>query len=135
MKTLVLILSLVAFISLTGKTQTQAKLIAVVNEAEWCGTCQKHGERAMSVLTENNPDGKVLFIMNNVTNDETKKNSEEKLKEYGLDEKMNDHKATGVAYFFNAENNLLVNRISLSRKDQELIEAIQTAIKKVENLE
>lgn len=132
MKTLVSGLLLFTFFSLAGMAQNEAKIIAVVNEAEWCGTCQKHGERAMTAFNENNQDGFVLFIFNDVTSDETKSKSEKELKKYGLASVMEPHKATGVAYLFNAEDKHLINQVSLSKTDQELIEAMQLAINKVQ---
>ena len=128
MKTLLLILTFIAIIPFTAKSQTDAKLLAVVNSAEWCGVCQQHGERAMSVLQENNADGEVHFIMNNVTNDETKQASEKNLEKYGLANAMADHEATGVAYFFDADNNEFIDQVSLSKEDQELIGSMQGAM-------
>ena len=128
MKTLLLILTFIAIIPFTAKSQTDAKVLAVVNSAEWCGVCQQHGERAMSVLQENNADGEVHFIMNNVTNDETKQASEKNLEKYGLANAMADHEATGVAYFFDADNNEFIDQVSLSKDNPELVDALQAAI-------
>ncbi|MFO7874339.1 MAG: hypothetical protein R6U62_07635 [Bacteroidales bacterium] len=128
MKTLLLILTFIAIIPLTATSQTDAKVLAVVNSAEWCGVCQQHGERAMSVLKQNNADGEVHFIMNNVTNDETKEASKKELEKYGLSDAMADHEATGVAYFFDADNNEFIDQVSLSKDNPELVDALQAAI-------
>ncbi|MCA1758582.1 MAG: hypothetical protein LC658_02340, partial [Bacteroidales bacterium] len=88
-----------------------------------------NGERAMAAFMENNKDGAIHFVANDVTNDETKKKSAEELKKLGLDEKMAAHKVTGVAYFFDADTKTLVHQISVAKSNEELAEALKTAKK------
>jgi thiol:disulfide interchange protein len=109
-----------------------SKVIAVINKADWCPTCEKNGERAMAAFMENNKDGAIHFVANDVTNDETKKKSAEELKKLGLDEKMAAYKGTGVAYFFDADTKTLVHQISVAKSNEELAEAMNKAKKEAE---
>ncbi|MCA1760079.1 MAG: hypothetical protein LC658_09950, partial [Bacteroidales bacterium] len=69
-----------ALLSVQAIAGNGSKVIAVINKADWCPTCEKNGERAMAAFMENNKDGAIHFVANDVTNDETKKKSAEELK-------------------------------------------------------
>lgn len=122
--------AMLALLTITAAAQSDAKVIAVVNHADWCPTCKKHGERASAAFKENNKDGAIQFVVNNVTNDETKQASAKQLKELGLHEAMGNHNATGVAYFFDADSKKLINQISVSSSDEELADAMASVTKK-----
>ena len=108
-------------------SQSEEKVIAVVNHADWCPACQKNGERAKAAFMENNKDNAFQFVVNDLTNDETKKKSADELKKYGLDEAMASLKLTGVAYFFNSETKSLISKVNVAKPDTELAEAMKTA--------
>lgn len=132
MKTLKTIFSsfaLIALFSISAMAQTDAKVIAVVNKADWCGTCEKNGERAMSALMESNKDGAVQFVANDLTNDETKAKCTAELKKLGLDEAVADFKYTGMVYFFNADSKELISKISVAKSDKELAMALTKVTK------
>lgn len=120
-----LILVLVSTISLTA--QSNAKVFGVINEAKWCPTCQHNGERAMKAFNTNNKDGKFQFVMNNLTNDKTKKVSAEELKKLGLADAVAPYKGTGMVYFFNADTKKLISKISIAKSDEELAKAMKSA--------
>jgi thiol:disulfide interchange protein len=104
--------------------QSEAKVIAVVNKADWCPVCKENGPRAMKTLKSNNADGAVQFIMNDLTNEKTKKNSAMKLKKHDLYKKMKPFKSTGIVYFFNAETKKLIKKISVKKSNDKLKEAL-----------
>ncbi len=128
-KSILVSIALVALVSISGIAQTGAKVIAVINKADWCPTCQQNGKRAMSAFMENNKDMSIQFIANDLTNDESKKKSAEELKKVGLDQVIGNYKGTGVAYFFNAETKALISQISVGKSDQELADAMLEAKK------
>ena len=130
MKTIKSILTsfiLIAVTSISLSAQSGPKVLAVVNEADWCPACQHNGERAMNAFKANNKDGKFRFTVNNLTNDETKKASSEKLKELGLTDAMSEFKGTGMVYFFNAKTKALISKISIVKSDEELANAMKSA--------
>lgn len=132
MKTLKTIFSsmvLITLLSVSVMAQSGAKVIAVVNKADWCPSCEKNGERAMNALMKNNKDKVVQFVVNDLTNDETKTKSTEKLVKVGLKEAIAEYKSTGVVYFFNAETKKLISKISVAKSDQKLAMAINEAKK------
>ena len=118
-------------LSVLVSAQSDAKVIAVVNKADWCSVCKANGDRAMAAFMSNNKDMSVLFLGNNVTDDKTEKKSAEELKKYGLDKEMEKHTGTGVAYFFDAKTKKLVNEISVAEPDNKLAEALVNAKKDV----
>jgi len=119
------VLSLLVSVSLLA--QSEAKVIAVVNKADWCSVCKANGDRAMATFMESNKDGSILFVGNNVTDENTEKKSAEDLKKYGLEKVMDNYTGTGVAYFFNPKTKKLVTQISISEADNKLAEAILIA--------
>lgn len=131
MKKTTIISAIIAIIITLGyqaEAQTQSKITAIVNKADWCSVCVKHGDRAMATLMNNNPDMVVHFIMNDKSDEKTKANSEAMLKEYGYYNIMLKYKPTGMVYFFNNESKKLISKISVSKSDENLREAINEAI-------
>ena len=126
-RTFFLILILNIIFSITITAQTDAKVIAVINHADWCPTCRKHSERAKATFEKNNKDGSVLFLINNLTDKETRKISAIELKKYGLDEAIAQYLGTGVTYFFNSETKLAITQISLAKSDHALVAALEAA--------
>ena len=118
---------LIALVSVSAFAGAGSKVIAVVNKAEWCPTCQKNGMRAMETFKANNEDMAVHFIANDLTDDESKKKSAEALEEVGLATVMAEHKGTGVVYFFDAESKELINQVSVAKSNEELAEAVAMA--------
>jgi hypothetical protein len=128
-KTIFASVVLIALVSFTAFAGTGSKVIAVVNHASWCPACQNNGERAQAAFMENNKDGAIQFVVNDLSNDETKAKSAEELKKVGLDKAMAERKGTGVAYFFDAESKKLINEVSVAKPNEELAEALTTAKK------
>ncbi len=130
MKTLKLIFSvslLSLLLSASAFGQSSPKVIAVINQADWCPVCKANGARAMAAFTKNNTDGAIVFIGNNVTNDNTEKKSAETLKKYGLDKVIEKYTGTGVAYFFNPTTKALIAEVSLAEPDNKLAETLLVA--------
>ncbi|NQU52759.1 MAG: hypothetical protein HQ522_09495 [Bacteroidetes bacterium] len=118
---------LIALVSGSAFGESKSKVIAVINDASWCPTCKKNGARAHEAFMENNKDGAVQFVVNDLSNDETKQKSAIELKRVGLDKVMAAHTGTGVAYFFDAESKKLINKVSVAKPNEELAEALSLA--------
>jgi len=78
---------------------------------------------------ESNKEGAIQFIANDLTDETSKRKSAVALKEAGLDKVMAENKGTGTAYFFDAETKKLIIKISVAKSDEELADAVVTAIK------
>jgi len=115
--------------SMSVMAQSQHDVIAVINKADWCPVCQKNGERAMKALKGNDEDGAIKFVGNNLTDEQTKAKSKERLKNYGLYEKMKSYEGTGIVFFFDAESKELIDKISVAKSSRKLAEAVQKATK------
>jgi hypothetical protein len=115
--------------SVSAMAQTNAEVIGVINRADWCPVCENNGERAMKTFKMNNKDGEINFVVNDLTNDKTKKKSAEKLKKHGIYSKMKPFNSTGVVYFFDAETNELINQVSVKKSNKKLAQAMHTATK------
>lgn len=121
---------LILLVSVSAMAQSDAKVIAVINKADWCPVCQKNGERAMNAFMSNNKDMAIQFVANDVTNDVSKKKSAVELEKLGLEKAVAENcNATGVAYFFNSKTKALISQVSVAKPDQELATALTDAKK------
>jgi len=128
-KTIFASVVIILLVSLAAFAGNGSKVIAVVNHASWCPACQNNGERAQAAFMENNKDGAIQFVVNDLSNDETKAKSAAELKKVGLDKAMAENKGTGVAYFFDADSKKLITQISVAKTNEELAQALETAKK------
>lgn len=130
-KALTTTLVLFLFVAITATAESKTKVIAVVNTADWCPTCEKNGPRAMAAFKANNTDGKIQFVMNNLTNDDTKKTSTKNLEKLGLKDAMSAHNGTGKVYFFDAKSKKLINDVSVAKNNEELAKTLASTLSKV----
>lgn len=126
-KTIFASVIILVLVSVSAFAETGAKVIAVINRADWCPTCQQNGERAMATFMANNKDMSIQFVANDLTNKDSQKKSAEELKKLGLDDVIKKYNGTGVAYFFNSESKALISQVSVAKTDKELAAALQTA--------
>ncbi len=124
-------LAMILFLSVSAMAQSDSKVIAVINHAEWCSVCKNNGERAQAAFMKSNKDGAIQFLTNDLTDEASKRKSATALKKVGLDKVMEENKWTGRAYFFDAETKKLITKISVARSDEKLADAVATAKKGV----
>lgn len=123
MKSLKLIFaSLIFTLVISGNifAENPPKILAVVNSAEWCSVCKAHGQRAMGAFMENNKDGAIQFIMNDLSNAESQKKSAIELKKAGISASMKNYKASGIAYFFDAKTKTPITQITVANTNDEI---------------
>jgi Skp family chaperone for outer membrane proteins len=128
-KSILFAFGLILLVAFSAMAQSGPKVIAIVNHADWCPACQNNGERAKAVFMENNKDGALQFVVNNLTNDETKAQSLAELKKLGLDKAMEANKGTGIAYFFDAKTRKLITQISVAKTNDEIAQTMTAATK------
>lgn len=128
-KSFLAVFALVFLTSFSAFAEPGSKVIALVNHAEWCSVCKNNGERAQTVFMENNQDKAVLFVVNDLTSEATKKKSYAELKELGLVEAMEEYQGSGMVYFFDAGTKDLITKISVASSNDELKESILLARK------
>ncbi len=119
-KTIIATTLLAIVVSFGSFAQTATKVIAVVNQANWCSVCKANGERAIGAFMENNKEGSISLFVNDVTSAETIKTSAAGLKTNGLTEAMKDYKATGVVYFFNAKTKKPITQVTVANSNEEI---------------
>ena len=106
--------------SVGAYAQSSAKIVAVVNSANWCSVCKANGERAMAAFMENNKDGEIQFVMNDISNAETTKKSAIEVEKVGLKKAMENYKASGVVYFFDAKTKKPITHITVANSNEEI---------------
>ena len=106
--------------SIGAFAQTAPKIIAVVNQADWCSVCKANGQRAMGAFMENNKEGTISLVVNDVSSAETTKKSAAGLSTNGLTEAMKNYKATGVVYFFDAKTKKPITQVTVANSNEEI---------------
>ena len=106
--------------SIGAFAQTAPKIIAVVNQADWCSVCKANGQRAMGAFMENNKEGTISLVVNDVTSAETTKKSAAGLSTNGLTEAMKNYQATGVVYFFDAKTKKPITQVTVANSNEEI---------------
>lgn len=135
-------LSLFALLILGGATMAQsetnksnsvkpdpAKMIVMINTATWCPTCQAHGRRVeTNVVSKYVENSRVQIVVNDLTNDATKSASLEKCKALGIASVAQNSKGTGVIYFIHSKTGKVMDKISVSKSDDEIHKAFSSAL-------
>jgi hypothetical protein len=125
----------------TPEKFSTAKVIAVVNRANWCGVCKANGARFGAVLMPYAEKGLNIY-MNDLTNDSTKFVSRTQLEKANVYETVNtiprkgmgkalkachivkDKKQTqdvaGIVTFIDASSHKQLKQVSISVSDQEM---------------
>ena len=119
-KSIVATALLAVVFSIGAFAQTAPKIIAVVNQADWCSVCKANGQRAMGAFMENNKEGTISLVVNDVTSAETKKKSEAGLSSNGLSDAMKSYQATGVVYFFDAKTKKPITQVTVANSNEEI---------------
>jgi hypothetical protein len=117
-------------IGATAFAQSETKVIAVVNKADWCGTCKKNEGRVAKDVISAYSGSNVTIAANDLTNDNTKAESKKALKELGVFEVLESEKKTGQIIFIDAKTKKIISKISVSKSTEELKKAFDEALAK-----
>ena len=123
MKKSILILFAVLSTALTFsafKPANEAKVIAIVNKADWCSICKAYGGRTVATVTENNTDNYFQLIVNDITNEETKKASKPTVAKVGLEKTLDGSLAAGVMSFYDVKTKKLLAQVTVANTTEEV---------------
>jgi len=134
------LLMAIGFSAKAQQTDSNIKLIAVVNRANWCAVCKANGERFGSNISPYAAKG-VEIMMNDLTNDSTIAASKEELKKLGVYKQVyttsrkgvgkmmqscglvsgkNKQMVSGIVTFIDAKTLKVLNETSIAVSDQEM---------------
>lgn len=122
-------LALFVMMSSAVYAQSNSKVIAVVNKADWCGTCQKHEERVMTEVLPDYKEPQFSIAANDLTNDKTKAASKASLEKLGVYEVVANEKKTGQIILIDSKTKKVISKISVAKSTEELKQAFDLAIK------
>ena len=124
----VVLLTVVGMFS--AQAQNNAKVIALLNKADWCPICKANGPRVekdlMPMIMQNK---EVHLVVNDLSNDKTKAVSSPMLKKSGIVSFAKMNNGTGMIYFLNAKSKMLISSASLAESNEEIMKAYKTALK------
>lgn len=137
-------------IAQTQEQSSNAKVIAVVNRANWCGVCKANGARFGAVIMPYAEKG-VNIYMNDLTNETTKEASKQELVKANVYETVNtiprkgmgkalkachlvkDKKQTqdvaGIVTFIDPVSHKQLKQVSISLSDEEMNKIITKLLK------
>ncbi|MBR9861554.1 hypothetical protein GYB22_12585 [bacterium] len=128
-QTLLVLALATTFVSFKSATKSDAEVLVVLNTASWCPTCQANAERVENDVLELYSDNESFkLIINDLSNEESKKASKNMLEEAGLADFAKKNKSTGYLHFINAENLELLSSISVSEDTEKITAAFSEAL-------
>ena len=129
-------LILLAFISTvvtlsSFKVANDVKVIAIVNKADWCSICKAYAGRTVATFSENNADNYFQFIVNDITNKETKKSSRPAITKLGLGKTLDGSLAAGVLSFYDVKTKALLAQITVANTPEEVAATMKMVREKI----
>jgi hypothetical protein len=109
------------------KAPKAPKVIAIVNRADWCGTCQANGPRVMALLPTfaSKP---VAFALNDLSNQTTVAASKERLTKLGVENVQGPMIYTGVILLVDAGTHQVLKTVSMSEPNARIEAEINSAL-------
>lgn len=137
MKSVVKKISLLAFVMIVFAVSLLAqegkKIIAVINRADWCPVCQANGEKMMNEVMPVFKESTVQFMMNDLTNENTKEDSKKMLTDKNVYAAVEKTTSTGVLLLVDLATGKLLEKISVTESAEKIIEIIRK-MSKVEKM-
>ncbi|MDP3666994.1 MAG: hypothetical protein Q8R50_09970 [Sediminibacterium sp.] len=107
--------------------QTNPKVFAVINRADWCPACQANEGKVMREVMPACNKLNVKFIANDLTNEQTTLKSANELKKHHLFASIKESKTTGIIILINAKTGKVIKELSITKPSAELIQEITIA--------
>jgi len=120
-----------AIIFTTFRATDGAKVVAIVNKADWCSICKAYAGRTVATFTENNKDNYFQFIVNDITNEETKKASKPAIIKVGLEKTLDGSLAAGVLSFYNTKTKKLLAQVTVVNTPEKVVATMKMVREKV----
>lgn len=110
-------------------TESELKVIVLVNHADWCPVCKANGTRVKSeVISKFTDNPKYKIVVNDLTNKKTSQSSKSKCKAAGIDGFASKNKSTGTIFFIKSTDKSLISSISVSETTEKITEAFNNSI-------
>lgn len=109
--------------------QSNAKVIAVINKADWCGICQKHDERVINQVLTDYKEPQLTVAANDLTNDATKAESKASLEKLGVYKAVANENKTGQLILIDHKTKKVISKISVAKSNENLRHSIDNALK------
>lgn len=111
--------------------EKEAKVIVMVNTATWCPACAGNGARVeKEILSSYMKNPEVSIVVNDMSNDETKKTSKASCEKAGITSVADANKGTGVIYFVDAKTKKVISQISVTKSTEEINAAFKNVLEK-----
>ena len=111
--------------------EKEAKVIVMVNTATWCPACAGNGPRVeKEILSSYMKNPKVSIVVNDMSNDETKKTSKASCEKAGITNVAQANVGTGMIYFIDAKTKKVLSQISVTKTTEEINTAFKNVIEK-----
>lgn len=107
------------------QAQSDKKMVIVVNKADWCHVCQANGEKVMKEVIPVFENTNISFVMNDLTDKTSKKNSRASLKEMKVYQAVKMEEQTGLLLLVDPASGKTVEKISVSEPADKLIMKIR----------
>lgn len=129
MKTIKIFLAALFILTAFSVYSQEAKVIAVINKANWCPVCKANGEKVM-MLIKDYMGNDIIFIANDLTDDNSKAESKKVLEQNGVIDLLNGVENTGIITIIDSKSKVVIETISVNKSSDELKASINNALSK-----
>lgn len=110
--------------------QNNAKVIALVTKAGWCPVCKKNGDRMAKEVFSAYMGGNLKIVMNDLTDDNTKKESQKEIEANKIAEVAAKSTSTGIITLIDVKSGKVISTISVGKPTDKVKKAIDEALAK-----
>lgn len=115
--------------SLGYHAEEEAKIIVLVNTANWCPACRANGERLeQEILFQFMDDPQYIILVNDLSDDKSIAQSLPAINQNGLSEFVRKNKATGTIFFIDAASKRMHSKISVTKDSEAIKRAFREAL-------
>ena len=121
-----------SFLGATSLNEGEPSLIVIVNTADWCPTCQKHGPRVeKELLSEIMKDDQYQVVINDLSDDASKGKAQKELTAIGLENFSAENNGTGRIYFVNPKTKEVIDRVSVKKDSDKIRKELKEALSEI----
>jgi len=110
-----------------GGNNAKAKVVAVINHADWCQVCQKNSDRVETLLSEYKSKP-IALVPNDITDYHSKAVSAKYLRKVHTYEAVQPVKESGVIILVSGKTHQVISKISLASSNEDIEKAFDSAL-------
>ena len=106
--------------------QTNVELFVVIQKADACIICTGNHERWMKDIAPQYSNGEILFLINDMTNNNTVTMSKTQLDSYGIYDPISTYITPGKVFVIDAKSKKIVDELEIDLSTENVLKALNS---------